>query len=67
MDENQDNDGTFEMSLRVLGNELIGFSVKVDDFQTKWLLFSILAVIGLAGATAVFGPDIMNLLSSSNK
>lgn len=65
MSETQDNDGTFEMSLRLLGNEVIGFSIKVDDFKSKWLMFSLVALLGVSAITAYFGPDIMYLFNST--
>lgn len=40
---------TFEMSLRILGNEFIGFRISVDDFKTKWVIISIMGMFALAG------------------
>jgi len=40
---------TFEMSLRILGNEFIGFKISVDDFKTKWVIISIMGMFALAG------------------
>ena len=51
--------GTFNVSLRVLGNELIGFSVAADSFSTKWVIIGTMVVTAMAGATAAFGPDIV--------
>ena len=62
---NQDNDGTFEMSLRLLGNEVIGFTIKVDDFKSKWLMFSLVALLGVSAIAAYFGPDIVNLFNGT--
>ena len=56
-----ENQGTFEMSIRVLDTELLGFSIKVDDFKTKWVVLSVMAVAGLTASLATFGPDIVNL------
>jgi len=53
--------GTFNVSLRVLGNELIGFSVAADSFSTKWVIIGTMVVTAMAGATAMFGPQIVSL------
>lgn len=60
MHNNQET-GTFNVSLRVLGNELIGFSVAADSFSTKWVIIGTMVVFTLTGATAAFGPDIVAL------
>ena len=36
----EDNTGKMEVSLRVLGNELVGLKMTVDDFKIKWLLWA---------------------------
>ena len=59
MQEEQDN--TFELSLRILGNEFIGFKISVNDFKSKWVVLSIIAVGGIGGIAAVFGPAIKTL------
>jgi|TARA_B110000977_G_scaffold184313_1_gene247840 hypothetical protein len=53
-------EGTFDLSLRVMNNEVIGFSMKVDDFKMKWIIVGLAAVGVLAWATTVFGPSIVN-------
>ena len=55
-----ETENTFEMSLRVLGNEVLGFKIMVDDFKTKWVVISIMAVVGLAGALSLISPLIDN-------
>lgn len=60
MDDN--SPGTFEMSLRILGNELIGFAISVDDFKTKWLVLTMITTGGLAAIVATFGPPIKSLV-----
>lgn len=58
---NDQETGTFNVSLRVLGNELIGFSVAADSFSTKWVIIGTMVVFTMTGATATFGPDIVAL------
>ena len=57
-----DDEGKMELSLRVLGNELIGFKMTVDDFKMKWVIIGLLTIIGLGWAISTFGPLIANLL-----
>jgi len=45
----ESENSTFEMSLRILGNEFIGFRISVDDFKTKWVIISIMGMFALAG------------------
>ena len=60
MSEQQDAPpGTFEVSLRVLGNEFIGFKIVVDDLKTKWVTVSLLAVAALGYAVSKFAPVIV--------
>ena len=51
----------FEMSVRVLGNELFGLKLQTEDFSTKLLILSLIAFIGFGGGIATFGPEIANL------
>tara|TARA_Y100001951_G_C11248355_1_gene244817 strand:+ start:138 stop:329 length:192 start_codon:yes stop_codon:yes gene_type:complete len=55
----EDSDGKLEISLRILGNEIIGFKMVVDDFKIKWLLGGIAAMAIIAYIMVVFGPQLM--------
>jgi|TARA_R110000796_G_scaffold153732_1_gene270319 hypothetical protein len=57
-------EGKMEMSLRVLGNELIGIKMTVDDFKMKWLAFGVIAIVVVAGAVSAFGPAIAGMMVS---
>lgn len=62
MSEQNQNDappGTFEVSLRVLGNEFIGFKIVVDDLKTKWVTVSLIAIAALGYAVSKFAPVIV--------
>lgn len=65
MDNHQPVDmpeGKMELSLRVLGNELIGIKMIVDDFKIKWLVFGVVTIIAVFAAVAKFGPAIVGLM-----
>lgn len=51
------------MSIRVLGNELIGFRIVVNDFKTKWLVLSIVGAASIAAIVANYGVPIKNLFT----
>jgi hypothetical protein len=56
---NKEDEGKIEMSVRVLGNELIGFKMVVDDFKMKWLIFGVITIVALTYAFTTFGPALM--------
>ena len=51
-------EGTFDLSLRIMNNEIIGFAMRVDDFKAKWLILGVLAIGILAWGASMFGPAI---------
>ncbi len=57
---NKEDEGKIEMSVRVLGNELIGFKMVVDDFKMKWLIFGVITIVALTYAFTTFGPTLMD-------
>lgn len=64
MTKNDEDPGKLELSLRILGNEIIGFKMMVDDFKMKWLLLGIMALAVIAYIMVTFGPDIMATFGS---
>ena len=54
-------EGKMEFSIRVLGNEFVGFKMIVDDFKMKWALIGIVGVALLLGAVSYFGPAISGM------
>ena len=44
MAKQEQSDGKLELALRILGNEIIGFTMVVDDFKLKCLLGGIAAL-----------------------
>jgi|TARA_B100000767_G_C19685999_1_gene501793 hypothetical protein len=63
MGEEDQSDGKLEISLRILGNEIIGFKMMVDDFKIKFLLGGIAAMGIIAYIMVVFGPQLMETFS----
>ena len=44
----KDDEGKLELSVRILGNEIIGFKMAVDDFKMKWMLFGVITIVALS-------------------
>ena len=53
-------EGKFELAIRILGNEVLGLQMKVDDFKMKWLLIGIFAIAILMWVSTLFGPALVN-------
>tara|TARA_Y100000389_G_scaffold201976_1_gene246058 strand:- start:8886 stop:9143 length:258 start_codon:yes stop_codon:yes gene_type:complete len=51
-------EGTFDLSFRVMNNEVLGFAMRVDDFKMKWIIVGLAAVGVLAWVAVTFGPMI---------
>ena len=64
MNEEEQNDGKLELSLRILGNEIIGFKMVVDDFKLKFLLGGIAALGIIAYIMVVFGPSLVETFNN---
>ena len=54
-------EGKMELSLRVLGNELVGIKM-VDDFKMKWAMIGVAGIAILLGAVSYFGPAITGMM-----
>ena len=55
----KDDEGKLELSLRILGNEIIGFKMLVDDFKMKWMLLGLVAIGSISWVMVTFGPMLM--------
>jgi hypothetical protein len=62
---NENDPGKLELSLRILGNEILGFKMMVDDFKMKWMLVGIMAIGVLAYIMVSFGPQLMETFNVS--
>ena len=58
-----DDEGKLELSLRILGNEIIGFQMIVDDFKMKWMLLGLVAIGAISWIMVQFGPILMETFS----
>ena len=56
-----DDKGKLEVSVRILGNELIAIEMNVDDFKMKWLVMGVIAIVAMGWAGAVFGPPLIQM------
>ena len=59
----KDDEGKLELSVRILGNEIIGFKMVVDDFKMKWMLLGLIALGAIAYIMVSFGPQLMETFS----
>ena len=55
----KDDEGKLELSVRILGNEILGFKMVVDDFKMKWMLLGLIALGAIAYIMVSFGPQLM--------
>ena len=60
-----DDEGKLELSLRILGNEIIGFQMIVDDFKMEWMLLGLVAIGALSWIMVQFGPMLMETFSGN--
>ena len=61
-----DDQGKLELSVRILGHELIGFKMVVDDFKVKWLFLGVVTIVALGWAGSTFGPALFEMVGSSD-
>ena len=59
----KDEVGKLEGSLRVLGNELVGLKMTVDDFKIKWLVYGVVTLVALGWAASSFGPVLFSMIN----
>ena len=55
----KEDEGKLELSVRILGNEIIGFKMIVDYFKMKWMLLGLVAIGAIAYIMVSFGPQLM--------
>ena len=61
--DNKEDEGKLELSIRILGNEIIGFQMLVNDFKMKWMLIGLMGIGLIAYIMVAFGPQLMETFS----
>ena len=64
-EEEDQSEGKLELSLRILGNEIVGFKMMVDDFKMKWMLLGLVAIGAISWIMVQFGPILMETFSGN--
>lgn len=59
-------EGKMELQFRVLGNEMIGIKMIVDDMKMKWVFIGLLGILIMTWAAAEFGNVIMGASGSED-
>ena len=59
-----DDKGKLEVSVRILGNELVALRMDVDDFKMKWLAMGVIAIVALGWAAGSFGPELIGMFGT---
>jgi hypothetical protein len=62
-DKDKDEIGKLEVSLRILGNEIVGLKMIVDDFKIKWLVYGVITLVALGWAASSFGPALFDMIA----
>ena len=57
-----DDKGKLEISVRILGNELVALKMVVDDFKMKWMVLGVIAIVTLAWSITKFGPLLFSMV-----
>ena len=52
----------FEVSIRVLGNELLALKMATTKTSNKWMFASIITLGLLIWGTSIFGPSIIQFM-----
>ena len=61
----KDEIGKLEVSLRILGNEIVGLKMVVDDFKIKWLVYGVITLVALGWAASSFGPALFDMVGDN--
>ena len=60
-------EGKMELQFRVLGNEMIGIKMIVDDMKMKWVAIGLVGILVMTWAAAEFSEAVMAGGSSSQE
>ena len=53
------NEGKFEISVRILGNEFVAVKIAVDDMKQKWIVLGLITIVAIGWAASSFGPALV--------
>lgn len=59
----EDKPEKFEMAFRLLGNEVLAFSISSESKRKNWIIISIISVVVLLAVVNQFVPLIATLAS----
>jgi len=54
-------EGKFEISVRILGNEFVAIKIAVDDMKQKWIVLGLISIVAMAWAGSMFGPALVGM------
>ena len=54
-------EGKFEISVRILGNEFVAVKIAVDDMKQKWIVLGLICIVAMAWAGSMFGPSLVGM------
>ena len=57
-------EGKMELQFRVLGNEMIGIKMIVDDMKMKWVVIGVGAIGVLLWAASAFAPELTTMFDT---
>ena len=60
-------EGKMELQFRVLGNEMIGIKMIVDDMKMKWVAIGLVGILVMTWAAAQFSEAVMSGGSTSQE
>jgi len=55
-------EGKMELQFRVLGNEMIGIKMVVDDMKMKWVVIGVGAIALMLWAASSFAPQLTSAM-----
>ena len=67
MIETDNTDNKFEVSLRILGNELFALKLQSNNKTNKWMAASVLSLGLLILVISVFGGDIIHFFQGATE
>tara|TARA_B100001057_G_scaffold271024_1_gene271183 strand:+ start:426 stop:611 length:186 start_codon:yes stop_codon:yes gene_type:complete len=57
-------EGKFEISVRILGNEFVAVKIAVDDMKQKWIVLGLISIVAMGWAASAFGPSLVGMFGA---